>query len=109
MMYQIEGKYKPYGSALYYSNWYILYLTCKSLYTANEIVWASYFDMGLLRTTERSKFGLRDKLLFPVWFYYFAALTDLLIKCEWAVTAGMSPYEDPWINSIWFTTFEGVL
>jgi len=90
MLYQIEGKYKPAGSALKFSNWYILYLTCKSMYTALEFVWASYFDMGLLRTTEKGKFGLRDKLLFPVWFYYCAALTDAMIKCQWAVTAGMN-------------------
>lgn len=35
-------------------------------------VWDCYMDWGLWRTKAQGKFGLRDELTYPKWFYYFA-------------------------------------
>ena len=45
--------------------------------------WDIYMDWGLLRTKETGKWGLRHKLMYPVWFYYFAAVTNLFLRFVW--------------------------
>jgi hypothetical protein len=40
-------------------------------------------DWGLLRSTDRGKFMLRPEIRLPVWFYYLAALTNLLLRLLW--------------------------
>ena len=42
-------------------------------------------DWGLLRTREKGKWGLRHKLMYPVWFYYFAAFTNLTLRFVWVI------------------------
>ncbi len=42
-------------------------------------------DWGLLRTKDPSKYGLREKLTFSVYFYYWAAFTNLLLRFFWLI------------------------
>jgi hypothetical protein len=45
--------------------------------------WDIYMDWGLLRTKVPGKWGLRPKLMYPIWFYYFASFTNLLLRLVW--------------------------
>lgn len=51
--------------------------------TAYSYYWDLYMDWGLLRCNEPGKKYLRPKLLYPVWFYYYAAATNLVMRLMW--------------------------
>jgi len=89
MLYKINGKYRPAGSTLKFTDWYIAYLFCKSLYTAMSFAWDVRMDWGLLRSKEPGKYGLRDKLHYPAWCYYWCIFWDCLLKCTWMIAAGL--------------------
>lgn len=48
--------------------------------------WDIYMDWGLLRTKEPGRYGLRDKLNYPTWFYYYAIVSDLILRFTWLIT-----------------------
>ena len=52
-------------------------------------------DWGLLRSNDPGKKYLRSKLLYPVWFYYYAALTNLMMRLMWIVPLFNANYS-PW-------------
>ena len=52
-------------------------------------------DWGLLRSNDLGKRYLRSKLLYPVWFYYYAALTNLMMRLMWIVPLFNAKYS-PW-------------
>jgi hypothetical protein len=48
--------------------------------------WDIYMDWGLLRSKNPKTYGLREKLNYPVWFYYYAIVSDFLLRFFWIVT-----------------------
>ncbi|TNV71791.1 hypothetical protein FGO68_gene14733 [Halteria grandinella] len=68
-----------------------VFSTCYSYY------WDLYMDWGLLRSNEPGKKYLRPKMLYPAWFYYYAAFSNLLMRCMWIVPLFNHKY------SVWFT------
>jgi len=48
--------------------------------------WDIYMDWGLLRSKDPKTYGLREKLNYPVWFYYYAIVSDFLLRFFWIVT-----------------------
>ncbi len=51
--------------------------------TIYSLYWDLYMDWGFFRTSEPGKRYLRKKLLYPVRFYYFAAITNTLMRLMW--------------------------
>jgi len=51
--------------------------------TIYSLYWDLYMDWGFFRTQEPGKRFLRHKLLYPVRFYYFAAITNTLMRLMW--------------------------
>jgi EXS family len=49
-------------------------------------------DWGFFRGTSKDPLFLRKKLLYPVKFYYFAAVTNLFMRCMWIVPLFRSQY-----------------
>jgi hypothetical protein len=45
--------------------------------------WDTYFDWGLLRSREKGKWMLRPKIMFPAHTYYFAVVTNGLMRLVW--------------------------
>jgi hypothetical protein len=68
-----------------------VFSTCYSYY------WDLYMDWGLLRSNEPGKRYLRTKMLYPAWFYYYAAFSNFLMRCMWIVPLFNHKY------SLWFT------
>jgi len=66
------------------------------LSTLYSYYWDLYMDWGLLRSNEPGKRYLRSKMLYPVWFYYFAAVSNLVMRLMWIVSIFNSIYP------IWF-------
>ena len=54
--------------------------------TVYSYSWDIYMDWGLLRTKSAKRRFLRDKLFYPTWFYYFAAVSNLFLRCAWLTT-----------------------
>lgn len=52
MMYKITGRYRSNGGLLLYSDWYIIWLLCKSIYAVLSYSWDIYMDWGLLRSKQ---------------------------------------------------------
>jgi|LauGreDrversion4_2_1035121.scaffolds.fasta_scaffold203688_1 hypothetical protein len=53
--------------------------------TIYSYYWDLYMDWGLLRCMDPGKKFLRNKMLYPVWFYYFAAITNLMMRLMWII------------------------
>ena len=59
-------------------------------------------DWGLLRSTSKGKFGLRENIVFPAYYYYFAIVTNLILRFVWILSTSL-------INEEYiFGNFEGV-
>lgn len=51
--------------------------------TAYCLAWDFYMDWGLFRTRKPGKKFLRDKLLYPRWFYYFGIAANSVLRLFW--------------------------
>jgi hypothetical protein len=47
--------------------------------------WDIYVDFGLCRTFAPGKAFLREKIMYPKWVYYFAMVSNLLLRMTWVV------------------------
>lgn len=47
--------------------------------------WDLYMDWGLLRSTEQGKRFLRQKIMLPQWFYYYAIVSNLVMRFAWVL------------------------
>ena len=62
---------------------FFVWLAVKFVSTVYSLVWDFRMDWGILRTKQRGRYGLRDKLTYPIWFYYWAAMTNFLLRFVW--------------------------
>ena len=51
--------------------------------TFYSLWWDYYMDWGLLRSKKAGSYGLRVKKLLPSWFYYYAVVTNMLLRLLW--------------------------
>ena len=80
---------KTYDSA-YYS-----FIAVSIVSTLFSYGWDLYMDWGLLRSEKgkKAKWGLRPKIIFPAWFYYFAVVTNLLMRFMWIINLFNGRYD----------------
>ena len=62
--------------------------TCYAYY------WDLYMDWGFFRGGPKDPKFLRRKLLYPVRFYYFAAVTNLAMRLVWILPLFKSIYSN---------------
>lgn len=60
-----------------------LYIGIRSFSTVYSYAWDIYYDWGLLRCSEKGKYGLRPKMKYSNTFYYFAVIANLLCRLYW--------------------------
>lgn len=53
-------------------------------------------DWGLLRSKEPGKKYLRSKMLYPVWFYYYAVVSNFIMRFFWIIAL---PKYAPWVGN----------
>jgi hypothetical protein len=63
--------------------------------TAYSYYWDLIMDWGLFRTNEKGKKYLRSKLFYPTWFYYYAMVSNLIMRCFWIIPLIRV---DPWVT-----------
>ena len=66
-------------------------------------------DWGLCRCKEEGKYGLRPVIYYRKEFYYYAIVSDLLLRCTWTITAFIDVHGYPWLTSIGYGKLIGVL
>ncbi len=88
---------------------YIFYLVIQTFSTIYSYVWDIYMDWGLCRCTEPGKYGLRQVINYSPYFYYYAILSDFLLRFTWIVRALIDVNSYPWFSDVWHGTFIGAL
>ena len=68
-------------------HWIIAYVI-STLYC---YVWDITMDWGLMRTNPKNPF-LREKIMYPRWMYYFAMITNLILRLTWTLTIADPPF-----------------
>jgi len=48
-------------------------------------MWDLYMDWGILRSKNIKVYGLREKITFSKYFYYWAAFSNLMLRFFWIV------------------------
>ena len=71
-------KYKIQGDTTYWT-----FIVMSIISTIYAYSWDLYMDWGLLRSTACGKMFLRPKLLLPIWFYYYAIVSNLFLRFAW--------------------------
>jgi len=63
-------------------------------------VWDLYMDWGLFRNLESKSpnFLLRNKIMFPRWFYFYAIVVNFALRYLWLVQI---IFQDPEHSSFW--------
>lgn len=86
--------YSKHSSAAYWG-----FVAINIVSTSYSYAWDLYMDWGLLRSSEPGKRFLRPKLLYPVWFYYYAAASNLLMRLMWIVPLFNDKYSQWFVES----------
>lgn len=71
------------------------YIVTCLLSTLYCLAWDYYMDWGLIRSNEKGKKYLRPKILYPVWFYYYAMISNMFMRFFWVLSVFNFP---PWVN-----------
>lgn len=61
---------------------YLFFQTFTTVYCA---AWDYYMDWGLLRCWDKGKYGLREKISYPAWFYYMAVVNNFFLRFFWVI------------------------
>eukprot|EP00826_Nyctotherus_ovalis_P020850 TRINITY_DN1661_c0_g1_i4.p1 TRINITY_DN1661_c0_g1~~TRINITY_DN1661_c0_g1_i4.p1 ORF type:complete len:407 (+),score=83.12 TRINITY_DN1661_c0_g1_i4:871-2091(+) len=69
----------------YALGWESYYVTCYLIATIYSYIWDLTMDWGLLRSSTRN-FLLREKILYPPKYYYFAMTTNFILRFTWVLT-----------------------
>lgn len=75
-----------------------LYILVYVISTAYCYCWDLYMDWGLLRSYEPGKKYLRPKLMYPVWFYYYAMISNFFLRFAWLLSLINANDFDQWFN-----------
>ena len=62
---------------------YNLYILIGIVATLYGYIWDLYMDWGLLRSNKPGKKFLRSKILYPSWFYYYAIISNFILRFFW--------------------------
>lgn len=73
-----------------------LFVCISFISTMYSYSWDLYMDWGLLRSKEPGKKFLRNKLLYPTWFYYYAVISNFIMRFFWIIA--LPKYSEAWIN-----------
>ena len=72
-----------------------LFLLINTFATVYCLVWDYYMDWGMFRSWEKGTFGLRPKISFSAKFYYFAMVTNFLLRFFWLSSIVDYKWESP--------------
>ena len=88
-----------------------IYLTVGIIAVSYLLFWDYYCDWGLFRENDNknSRIFLRDKLLYPKYYYYVAMIVNSILRFIWLtslISLPMSPLEEGEVKAIIYTVLE---
>ena len=63
-----------------------IYVTIHFIASFYSYCWDIYMDWGLLRSKDPKTYALREKMNYPLWFYYYAMVSDFVLRFFWVIT-----------------------
>jgi hypothetical protein len=95
-MVQVVGAIKTYRGKVDDTLWFSI-LGVSFISTVYCLYWDYKMDWGLFRETPgKGKKYLRDRLMFPSWFYYYAMISNLTLRFFW--TFGLVTFDGGYID-----------
>ncbi len=61
-----------------------------------SFIWDVYMDWGLVRCNQPGKYGLRAIINYSPVFYYYAIVSDFLLRFTWIARALVDVNTYPW-------------
>jgi len=77
----------------YYGNGFSYYLVSNVISTLWCAVWDYYMDWGLFRSFKKDRYMLREQLRFPKYFYYFAMVSNFILRFLWLLSINTYDFE----------------
>ena len=84
---------------------FYIFIAIHTISTIYSYSWDLYMDWGLLRSKEKGKKYLRPKILLPAWFYYYAILSNLILRFAWLLSYSGSLILPSWAHGMPLITF----
>ena len=65
---------------------FAVYVTFNTIATLYCLIWDVRMDWGLFRSKDPATYLLRDEITFSKTFYYFALITNAILRFFWLIT-----------------------
>jgi hypothetical protein len=88
---QISAAFKIFYPNSAFAYWIFVPIAIVS--TIYCLIWDYYMDWGLFRSHEKGKKYLRPKIMFPPWFYYYAMVSNTVMRHFWILS--VIKFSDP--------------
>jgi len=73
-------------------------------------VWSKRDEIEVeVKVDKKMKYGLRQIIAFSSWFYYWAIVSDLVLRLTWCISVPLNPVDYPWVRSVKYATFIALL
>ena len=76
------------------NTYFFIWLFFQVFATVYCTCWDYYMDWGLFRSWSSGTFGLRPRIKYPQYFYYFAMFTNLLMRFYWVLAIWHFDFHD---------------
>ena len=73
--------------------YFYYFVAANGFATIYSMVWDYYMDWGLFRSWESKTYMLRPKIMYPAKFYYFAMVTNFLLRFTWVISVVKIPVD----------------
>ena len=90
-----------------FTSQYCLWIIMQMINSIYSYSWDLYMDWGLLRSKEAGTYGLRHKISYHKAFYYWAIVSNLLLRGTWLITLSLS--EESYFFSWSWVSIAGML
>jgi len=69
-----------------YNRAFWIWFTIHFIASFYSYCWDIYMDWGLLRSKKPEKYALRESINYSPWFYYYAMVSDFILRYTWCIT-----------------------
>lgn len=82
-----------------------IWVAVHTIASSYSYAWDIYMDWGLLRSKELGTYGLRPKINYHAYFYYYAIVSDFILRFFWIVPIFRLGSPDSAFNTFQIMTF----
>ena len=76
-----------------------MYIVFGMISTIYCLYWDYYMDWGLFRSKEKGRKYLRNKIMYPAGFYYYAMISNTILRLFWVLSVFSDDKDFPeWVD-----------